>query len=205
MKCSRGSLRLVELGATCHGNGLASIDTLVECKGSRGFIQQYYPAYEFMKEIQTTEYPKGCYVWINESSNQYQGYFNTNSSNASHIQTRALCKEVEELTVDDAKYQCRAFGPEWHVAKETSGSIVCTKNTIEWYYHCLSCDFWRLIVFKSGSDEYGTGSISTKAGMYYGGHSSCITIYPFNYDFPYCGSWPLDICRTLSYFFNLNF
>ena len=102
-----------------------------------------------------------------------------------------------ESMLEKAKFHCRSFGSEWDVAKETSGSIVCTKNSVEWYYHCLSCDFWRLIVFKSGSDEYGTGSQSTHTGSYYGGHSPCTT----GDNLPLCGNWKgiLESYLRLSY------
>ena len=69
------------------------------------------------------------------------------------------------VTIDLAKVMCRSFGSEWGIARETTGSILCTKNGKGAYYDCDSCDTWRLLVFKSGSDEYGTGSISTKAKL----------------------------------------
>ena len=84
-----------------------------------------------------------------------------------------------------AKVNCQLFGSEWDVAHETSGSIVCTKNGIGWGNNCDSCDTWRLLVFKKGSDEHGTGSKSTHTGSYYGGHSPCGT----GDNLPLCGNW----------------
>ena len=85
-----------------------------------------------------------------------------------------------------AKVNCQLFGSEWDVAYETSGSIVCTKNGIGWGNNCDSCDTWRLLVFESGSDEHGTGSKSTLAGSYYGGHSPC---GGSGNNLPWCGNW----------------
>ena len=103
------------------------------------------------------------------------------------------------LTSSDARIHCTRFGAEWGVDKETSGSIVCTRNGVRWNSNCNSCDTWRLIVFKSGSDEYGTGSMSTAAGSYYGGHSPCTG----GDNFPLCGYWPnsrrddaIDQCKA---------
>ena len=90
-----------------------------------------------------------------------------------------------EYTIDMAKVNCRSFGSEWDVNKETSGSIVCTKNRNTWHRNCNSCDTWRLLVVMSGSDEYGTGSKSTHAGSYYGGHSPC----EGGDNQPWCGYW----------------
>ena len=91
-----------------------------------------------------------------------------------------------------AKVNCQLFGSEWDVAHETSGSIVCTKNGIGWGNNCDSCDTWRLLVFESGSDEYGTGSKSTHAGSYYGGHSPCH--YEDNH--LWCGYWHQGILES---------
>ena len=91
-----------------------------------------------------------------------------------------------------AKVNCQSFGSEWDVARETSGSIVCTKNGIGWKNNCDSCDTWRLLVFESGSDEHGTGSKSTLAGSYYGGHSPC----EHGDNLPLCGYWYQGILES---------
>ena len=100
--------------------------------------------------------------------------------------------------MQDAKNQCSGFGEEWDIAKETDGSIVCTKNHVSWDSHCDSCDTWRLVVFKSGSDEYGTGTMSTRAGVYYGGHSPCTS----GSNFQFCAVWPLGIPRVITHLDN---
>ena len=86
---------------------------------------------------------------------------------------------ISEYTLESAKYQCNSFGEEWSVAKETSGSIVCSKNRLSWRSNChRDCDTWRLLVFKSGSDEHGVGSFNTKEGYFYGGHDPCSSDSP---------------------------
>ena len=97
-----------------------------------------------------------------------------------------------EYTIDMAKVKCRSFGSEWDVDRENSGSIVCTKNGMSWGFTCNSCDTWRLLVLTSGSDEWGTGSMSTHAGNYYGGHSPCIA----GDNHPWCGYWYQGILES---------
>ena len=97
-----------------------------------------------------------------------------------------------EISIDMAKVHCRSFGREWDVAKESNGSIVCTKNGLTWLDNCAPCDTWRLLVFKSGSDEDGTGSKSTRSGSYYGGQSPC----GVGSILPWCGSWYQGILES---------
>ena len=88
--------------------------------------------------------------------------------------------------LQDARDECKSIGPEWDIAKETAGSLVCTKDGLHWNDSCNSCETWRLLVFESGSDEHGLGSISTEADAFYGGHSPCEN----GDNFQHCGQWP---------------
>ena len=90
-----------------------------------------------------------------------------------------------EYKIDIAKVHCRSFGGEWDVARETNGSIICTKNGLGWENSCSPCDTWRLLVFKSGSDHSGTGTESTTAGSYYGGYTPCGQ----GAELSWCGHW----------------
>ena len=88
-----GGLALTEMGETCKGQGLLPIETLDECKASKQFIRKYYPTYsDFVKPETRPGYPTGCYVWIDEVTETYKGYFNDHSSGAGNAATRALCK-----------------------------------------------------------------------------------------------------------------
>jgi len=154
------------------------LDTDLECETAATKLGlSYY--FSTTGPSNTENYPKGCFLYSNKV------YWNIHPTGSRSENAKSVCKSVH--TLDRAMEQCKAFGNEWGVDKKTNGSVVCTKNGMEWWYNCDSCDTWRLIVFISGSNEYGPGSLSTTAGSYYGGRSPCGK--PETY-FPYCGHWP---------------
>ena len=88
-----GGLILTELGETCEGRGLLPIDTLDECRSNKKFIRRYYPTYShFVGHENRSDYPTGCYVWINRIVGEYKGVFNSIPSGAGNGASRAVCK-----------------------------------------------------------------------------------------------------------------
>ena len=70
---------------------------------------------------------------------------------------------------------CRGFGFGWDVSKENNGSLVCTRNNLNWKDNCKDKNNWRLVVWADGSSEieHKYGLFSTLRNWYYGGHSPC--------------------------------
>ena len=52
-----------------------------------------FPQYEFKEYETTSEYPKGCYVFVGK--NDVKGYFNMHSSGSAESRSRAICKTKE--------------------------------------------------------------------------------------------------------------
>ena len=86
-----GGLVITDLGEDCQDRGLQSLD-LKECikDFTADFIQAYYPQYEFKEYETTSEYPKGCYIFVGKDD--YKGYFNMHSSGSAESRSRAICK-----------------------------------------------------------------------------------------------------------------
>ena len=81
------------------------------------------------------------------------------------------------MNIETARQACTAFGADWSVKKEGSGSLICTKGGTSAGSNCASIDTWRVVVWLDGyGDPYDSaheGQFSTYAGYYYGGHDPC--------------------------------
>ena len=77
--------------------GLEPISSLSECTASTLFIKTYYGSYQFSTEVDTSEYPNGCYVSIVQigSSFIHKGHFNVHKSGSSNDQSRAICRNAK--------------------------------------------------------------------------------------------------------------
>ena len=65
------------------------IGSLDECKASTGFLEAYYPGFEFKYKEKRKGFPKGCYVFL--GSTPAWGFFNTYHHDAGHKRCKALC------------------------------------------------------------------------------------------------------------------
>ena len=80
------------------------------------------------------------------------------------------------MNIETARQACTAFGADWRVKKEGSGSLICTKGGTSAGANCNSIDTWRVVVWLDGyGDPLGVyqGQYNTHAGYYYGGHKDC--------------------------------
>ena len=85
-----GGFVLTDLGEDCQDRGLQPLNSKECITDSTDFIQTHYPEYEFKEYETTSEYPKGCYIFVGKDD--YKGYFNMHSSGSAESRSRAICK-----------------------------------------------------------------------------------------------------------------
>ena len=85
-----GGLVITDLGEDCQDRGLQPLNSKECITDSTDFIQTHYPEYEFKEYETTSEYPKGCYIFVGKDD--YKGYFNMHSSGSAESRSRAICK-----------------------------------------------------------------------------------------------------------------
>ena len=80
---------LTDVNELCVGNG---VNTLEKCKHAVDMIMDEIPNARFASSLNSTQYPKGCFLWVKDDSNKDTVNFNDHSTGSSSEHARHVCE-----------------------------------------------------------------------------------------------------------------
>ena len=69
-----------------------SVDTLEKCEGTVGKIKDEIPNAQFGTTDNWSEYPKGCFLYVNNDSSKDKVFFNEHPTGSGHGHSRHICE-----------------------------------------------------------------------------------------------------------------
>ena len=83
---------------TCRNKSLLPVASESECTALTGTIQAYFTGYSYDKKIDSSTFPKGCFVLLKNGTEDIEvGFFNIHSTGSIHKEAAVICRNPKGM------------------------------------------------------------------------------------------------------------